>query len=436
LDVEERDNFGQDFAQVRYLHDLGDDWVLSGSLYYNGADGWFRLWDSPEQNELLQFGIDQGFWGSMVSATRTGTHFTTSIGAHYNDFSGDHTLDIANAPIYVNTGRKKTANVFAKGEYRAGDWLFFGDLQLRWAEFGYTGDIDLGSVDWTFLDPKVGLRYAFAPTASLYASIGRAQREPARLDLLAGEDNATVPHDLTAVRPESVVNFEAGFNLNTDRAALQANVYAMEFTDEIALTGELSDIGLPIRTNVDDSYRRGVELDLRWRFGRDWTLLHSLNLSSNRISSWTQYYDVYDAAGAWVGSTPIEYTNVRPLLTPEAIVNLGAEWSRGTTSLAAMGRYVSEAQLDNTDLAAFRTPAFTSIDLRGSIGLGRWWAEGGPRLNFFVNNLFSDEDQLPSGYSYQFINRGAGAQESLDGIPFYYPLATRNIVVSIDFDFR
>ena len=42
--------------------------------------------------------------------------------------------------------------------------------------------------------------------------------------------------------------------------ALQANVYAMEFSNEIALTGELSEIGLPLRRNVDDSYRRGVEL--------------------------------------------------------------------------------------------------------------------------------------------------------------------------------
>lgn len=436
LDEEERDNFGQDFAQLRYMRALGNEWIVSGSAYYNGADGWFRLWDSPARNELLQFGVDQGFWGGMVTATRTGGRVTTSLGAHYNAFSGDHTLEMAGARVYANTGRKKTANVFAKAEYSVGDWILFGDLQLRWAEFRYSGDLDLGSVSWSFLDPKVGARYMLSPVSSVYASVGRAQREPARLDLLAGEDNATVAHDLTAVRPESVVNFEAGFNLRTDRVALQANVYAMEFTDEIALTGELSDIGLPIRANVDDSYRRGLEVDLRWRLGGDWTLLHSLNLSTNRIANWTQFYDVYDPQGAWIGSTPIQYTNVRPLLTPEAVLNVGAEWTHGSATLAAMGRYVSESQLDNTGLAAFRTPAFTSLDLRGTVGLGNWWVAGGPRLNLVVNNLFSNEDQLPSGYSYQFINQAADGQQSLAGIPFYYPLATRNVVVSIDFDFR
>jgi iron complex outermembrane receptor protein len=305
LDEEERDNFGQDFAQLRYMRDLGNDWIVSGSVYYNGADGWFRLWDSPAQSRLLQFGVDQGFWGGMATATRTGNRLTASLGAHYNDFSGDHTLDNAGARIYANTGHKKTANLFAKAEYGVGDWILFGDLQFRWAEFAYTGDVDLGSVSWSFLDPKVGARYMLSSVSSIYASVGRAQREPARLDLLAGEDNASVPHDLTAVRPESVVNVEVGFNLRTNRVALQTSLYAMEFRDEIALTGELSDIGLPVRTNVDQSYRRGLEVDLRWRLGRSWTLLHSLNLSSNRIADWTQHYDVYDPHGAWIGSTPI-----------------------------------------------------------------------------------------------------------------------------------
>ncbi len=434
LDEAERDDFGQDFAQLRYMRDLGNGWLGTASLYYNGADGWFRLWDSPAQNELLEFGIDQGFWGTMATATRTGERITTTFGAHYNDFSGDHTLDTEPVRFYSNTGFKKTANAFAKAEYRAGDWILFGDLQLRWAEFRYQGDLDLGSANWAFLDPKVGARYLLSPTTSFYASVGRAQREPARLDLLAGEDNATVLHDLDAVRAEEVLNLETGFSLRSDRIALQANLYAMEFTNEIALTGELSDIGLPVRTNVDDSYRRGLELDLRWRVSSDWTLLHSLNLSRNRIARWTQYYDVFDSRGAWVGSEPIAFTNVRPLLSPETIANLGAEWSRGDTAISVMGRYVSESQLDNTGLAEFRTPSFTNVDVRAAVGLGRWWQRGGPRLNVFVNNVFSSENQLPSGYSYQFINRDSAGQDSFDGIPFYYPLATRNVVVSLEFD--
>jgi iron complex outermembrane receptor protein len=436
LDEEERDDFGQDFAQLKYSYAVRANTLLTASLYYNGAAGWFRLWDDPEaQSALLQFGIDQAFVGSMVTLTHSNSRLAATFGVHYNDFSGDHTLDIEAERIYENTGFKRTANAFAKAEYEIGSWLLYGDLQLRWAEFSYEGQLDLGSVDWSFVDPKIGVRRVFGPGLSAYASVGRAQREPTRLDMLVGEDNATVPHDLTAVSPEKVLDFEAGIDWQTPSVALHANLYAMEFTDEIALTGELSEIGLPLRTNVDESYRRGLELDLKWKFLPDWSLLHTANLSRNQIEEWTQFYDVYDEVGNWIGSEPITYRDVPPLLTPEVILNLGVEWARGIARVGLMGRYIDEAQLDNTGLPEFRTPILENIDLRASVDLGRWWAVGNPRLTLFVNNLFDNLDQYPSGYSYQFLIQDGAGQQLLDGIPFYYPLATRNAILTLEIGF-
>ena len=339
LTEEDRDNFGQDFAQVKYMRELGSETVLTASFYYNGAAGWFQLWDDPvAQNDLLRFGIGQGFFGSMVTVSTQVDNLTATVGVHYNDFSGDHFLDSAAAGrVYKNTGFKKTANAFGKLEYRLGQTILFGDLHWRRADFSYEGDVDLGSVDWTFLDPKIGVRQILSPGLSLYGSLGRAQREPARLDLLLGEDNASVGHDLEAVKPESVVNFEGGVNFNTPGLALAANAYLMEFRDEIALTGELSEVGLPLRRNVDRSYRRGVEIDLKWRPASNWTILHSLNLSRNRIKKWTQFYDVFDEQGTWIGGEPIVYRNVRPLLTPQLMFNLGAEWANHTTSVGLLG---------------------------------------------------------------------------------------------------
>ena len=72
-----------------------------------------------------------------------------------------------------------------------------------------------------------------------------------------------------------MVDFEAGVELRRGRLTARADVYAMEFENEIALTGELSEIGLPVRRNAGRSHRRGVELDLaytpspRWRLGGD-----------------------------------------------------------------------------------------------------------------------------------------------------------------------
>ncbi len=435
LAEEERDDFGQDFAQFKYTRALRDDTLITASLYYNGAGGWFRLWDDPvAQNDLLQFGIDQHFVGSMITASRSRGRLSTTYGVHFNDFEGDHTLDVEGERIYSNTGFKKTASAFAKLEYGVGGWLLFSDLQARRAEFSYAGDVELGSIDWSFVDLKLGARRELTPGVSVYGSLGRAQREPTRMDLLLGEDNATVQHDLEAVRPEEVVDLELGIDLRTPRMALAANLYAMEFTDEIALTGELSDIGLPLRRNVDDSYRRGLELDLRWQASREWSVIHSANLSRNRIREWTQFYDVYDAAGDWVGSEPITYRDVEPLLSPEEIVSLGVEWVHAGASALVTARYVGDAQLDNTGLEPFRLPSYTNVDLRTAIDLGRWWSEVRPRLTLNVTNLFDRDDHLASGYSYQFLNRDATGTGSLDGIPFYYPMATRAAVLSLEVD--
>ena len=61
--------------------------------------------------------------------------------------------------------------------------------------------------------------------------------------------------------------------------------------------------------------------------------------------------------------------------------------------------------------------------------------EGRPRLTLFVNNLLDDDDHFPGGYSYQFINRSDTGTDSLDGLSYYYPLATRSVIASLAFGF-
>ena len=76
--------------------------------------------------------------------------------------------------------------------YDVAGWHLFADAQLRWARFRYLGDIDLGSVSWTFFNPKAGVRLDLSDRASAYLSVGRTEREPARSDILLGEDNFDV----------------------------------------------------------------------------------------------------------------------------------------------------------------------------------------------------------------------------------------------------
>jgi hypothetical protein len=65
--------------------------------------------------------------------------------------------------------------------------------------------------------------------------------------------------------------------------------------------------------------------------------------------------------------------------------------------------------------------------------LSRWHAAGRPKISIFFNNLLGDDDHYPSGYSWQYIERDSTGNDTVTGIPFYYPLATRNFVVTMDF---
>jgi iron complex outermembrane receptor protein len=278
----------------------------------------------------------------------------------------------------------------------------------------------------------------FDPSASvgLYASVGRMGREPARSDMLNGEDNASLPYDLWAVEPEEVVDAEAGVELRRGKLVGRANLYAMEFDNEIALTGELSEIGLPVRRNAGRSHRRGVELELAWSPRDQWRLGATAAFSHSRLDQWTQVYDVYDADGAWVGSRPVTYADVPPLLTPAVLVNGTVEWKpSGDLGLFLAGRWVDAAQLDNTGNPAFRTPSFFNLDLQASVSLARWVKRGEPRIRVQATNLLDDERQWPGGYSYLFFTRDAGGAESLTGAAYYYPLATRSVYVTLDVRF-
>jgi hypothetical protein len=52
------------------------------------------------------------------------------------------------------------------------------------------------------------------------------------------------------------------------------------------------------------------------------------------------------------------------------------------------------------------------------------------RVSLQVNNLFDNDAIRPSGYSYLYYTG-----EELSGTAYYYPQATRNAVVLLDFGF-
>ena len=398
---------------------------MTASAYYQRGYGWYDLQSSiPEI--VSRYGLDGLLIGSMVTMSTTHGPWTANYGLHVNDFRREHTLDIVGGPrAYFNYGTKSEANAFAKFSYDAARWHLYSDTQLRTADFHYHGDVAIDPIRWTFFNPKLGARYDLSSTTSAYASAGLSRREPARSDLFGGEDNASVPYNLHSVRPERLLDFESGWDYRGAMATVHANVYAMEFRNEIASTGELSPIGALLRRNVDRSYRRGIELEYSWQAASRVKLRGNANVSRNRIHTWTQFYDVYDAAGNITGSEPITFHDVNPVLTPTLIVNHSIEFAPSLkTTFGLTASHVGRSYLDNTNNGGFIAPAFSTIEANGAIAIRHDMS-----LRIQINNLLNNKRVFPSGYSYLFLT----PQRTIEGISYYYPQATRNAAIMLDF---
>ncbi|HSP35049.1 MAG TPA: TonB-dependent receptor [Thermoanaerobaculia bacterium] len=424
LRPEERDSFGYELANVQYLKSLPGGASLSASAFWQRGYGWYRLYDdSASRTDLRQYGLDGMLAGTLLTYSQTRGALTTNIGVHLNEFRREHTRDLVGGPRdYDNYGTKAEANAFAKATLDLGTWHWYGDAQLRYTNFHYRGDVAIDPIRWTFFNPKAGVRRDLS-RASVYASAGMSTREPTRNDLFQGEDNATIAHDLHAVRPERLIDYEAGAEWRASRAAVKADVYAMEFRNEIAATGELSDIGLALRRNVDRSSRRGIEIDATLNATPQLRLRTIANFSRNRIHTWTQFYDVYDNSGNWTGSRPITYHDVQPLLTPQAILSETVDYTPSSKlALALVGRYVGRAFLDNTDNADFVTPHFFTVDANVSYAISRY-----ARLSLQANNVMNNKRVFANGYDYVWFD---GA--TMTGTSYFFPQATRNFVVMLD----
>ena len=319
--------------------------------------------------------------------------------------------------VYDNTGYKGEQSAFAKGSVVRGRTTLFGDLQLRLAQFRYqptTGNgVAPASVRWSFFNPKAGVSVRVTPGLTAYASAGMNGREPTRADMFAGaddvdENNAPSAFPLTQVHPESAHDLETGIVWQRPALNVQANIFWMQFRNEIAPIGAINEIGYVLHKNVAHSVRRGAEGDLTWRVTPRLTALATASLTDARIRD---YRD--DATGE-------VFHDVTSLLTPKLVSGQGiradlASW----VSLDLDGRYTSRMMETNTNDARFVVPASWYADAALTLRVAR------QSVLFAVRNLL-DQRVYTGGYPGAVPNSAdPSAME-----PYYYMLAPRNLTVS------
>jgi iron complex outermembrane receptor protein len=414
LSSEDRDRFGQQLVALSYTRALDESASLSTTLYRNSTGGSYDYYDAPD---VYTYGLDYTWYGVTSAFHRERGALRTDVGINANSYARRHRgylgRDVSTT-YYDNTGHKRDASAFAKLSYGIGRTRWFGDLQLRHASFRYEPSANAGigehTVDWTFANPKAGVTVDLARGLSAFASVGQTTREPARADMLAGADNIDSSNvaevgDFTRVRPESVRDVEAGLTFTRRRGELSANVYWMDFRNNIAPIGLPTASGAPLRRNVGESYRRGIELDGTWRPTDRLELGANAAFSRNRIRAYS------DSSLA----VPVAYRNVEPLLSPRVLTAQRVRYVTSRGALSLEGRYQGQAQLDNTGDRALVLPDFYVLDASARVNIGRH------ALVVRGANL-GDSRQFGSGYA-------------SENVPYYFVLPPRSVYVTAEISF-
>ena len=395
----ERDDFVQGFASAQYTRLLGTDADVGVTAYGMWAGGDYDVSVAPD---LWNFSLFSSAGGAIVTARARVGHVRLVGGVHASGYRRAHFAAVRpdlDARLYDNTGYKTEASGFVRATYELGRLSVLGDLQVRRAAFRYEPDrsagIDSRRIDWNFVNPKLGVSWQATRALRTYASIGRNGREPTRNDMFAGFDNLDTSNvefvgDLDRVHPESVRDIEAGVDVRLSRMAVQANVYSMDFRNEIAPIGPLSYLGLPLRKNVGRSYRRGVELDVAFRATDKLTGHANATVSANRIREYTD-----DASGE-------TFRDVEPLLTPRALGNASLTYAATSAlRLSVDGRFIGRSYLANTSDDRFTTPGRATADATVSWSFDRYTV--GLRANNLTNTRVFTGGYTDGTSSYYYL---------------------------------
>jgi iron complex outermembrane receptor protein len=328
------DSFNQSFVQVEYNSILTEKLNLNTSVFYNRLDGSYDY----AMNGSRNLSLSSNFYGALSNLSFKSENDRLDFGLSANSYTRYHkydTTDYFNA-TNNNHGIKNELSSYIKYNHSFDRLVVSVDLQVRHSDFDYYGDINFDKVNWNFFNPKVGMIYNVNAVTNTYFSIGKSHREPTRTNMFGGNDylgyviddsgNVTDVVNFNNVNPESVINYELGLNHRYNKLYLQANLFYMNFKNEIALIGGTTPSGVSLTESVDKSFRSGLELDLKYN------VTNNFNVSYN-----------YSFTYAKVVNGDETFYNI---LTPKNISNLTLSYTKNNFLIELVSRSQSKSYLD------------------------------------------------------------------------------------------
>ncbi len=450
------DNYKQDHYQLHYSHIFSAKWKSTISAHYTKGKGFYEefkkdqsfsnygLSDVYTTNDTItstdlvrRKWLDNDFYGAVYSLNYTSfKKLKLSFGGAVNQYDGKHFGEViwaqfasngnATTPYYSDKATKAEISQFIRGNY---DWKkinVYVDLQFRHIDYSYTGSADVSgtivqnkeTAKFNFFNPKAGITFQVSKNSSIYTSFAIGNREPLRDDYL---------QTIAGKKPkaEQLKNLELGFRTNNNKWFTNANVYFMNYKNQLILTGQINDVGGYTRTNAEKSQRLGVELEVGYRILKSLEIGGNLTLSQNKVVEFTQFFDDYDNGG----QVAVVHQNKDLAFSPNVVSAIVLRYEPiKNAELLWTTKIVGKQFLDNTSSVEKSLEAYNFSNVSFGYTIKQKLVNK-LQISALVNNVFN-QMYSSNGYTYSYQYAAAVTTEN-----FLYPQAGRNFMLRLGIEF-
>lgn len=439
------DNYTQTHYQLFYDHDFSSKWKLNTALFLIRGKGYYEEYKAQEN--LSDYGLndtavadivrrrwlDNYFYGQILSLQYKTNKDELTIGGSWSKYDGKHygtliwsEVKIPNDYKYYNyPATKADENIYLKWMHTLNTkWNSFADVQYRHVMHNMKGFEDHPELfikrNFNFVNPKAGINYNYKGW-NAYLSYALAHKEPNRDDFEASlqqQPKSEILHD-----------FEAAVERKQSNYNLSATFYYMLYKNQLVLNGQINDVGSYTRINVPNSHRAGIELQAGVAITNWLNINGNATFSRNKIKSFTEYLDEYDADFNYIGQKAVEHTNTDISFSPNIIAGATATFILlKNMQLNFVSKYVGKQYLDNAQNEHRRLNKYFTEDIKLNYSLYKILFK---QIDFIVavNNIFNKLYE-PNAHTYPYIFDGSLVNDN-----YYYPAAGTNFMVGLNVKF-
>ena len=454
------DNFYQNHNILSFAWTPSEHWSHNMALHYTYGRGYYKEFKKstslakkfglPEDKDrkddaIRKKGLTQNCYGMVYNVNFKNDNWDVIGGVNLQQFSCNHwgyvtyIGSLALEQKYLSNGKYKYYDSdadkydysgFLKATYSFLDhWNVFADLQYRYVKYKTDGlndrfvkkdgkyvnqELNIND-DFNFFNPKAGVSYTNGGHKA-YASVAMANREPERNNYT---DNYNYPYP----KNEKVIDVEAGYQYVGSNWNVGANFYYMDYDNQLVQTGEQSDIGEALTTNVKKSYRMGVELNAGWAPLSWLSVEGNAALSKNKIKDFDEFVESWDASENYVHQN--HYSNSTLAYSPSAILNGFIDFHHKGFTATWHTNFVSKQYIDNSESDVRSLPCYSQSDLQLRYTSDVTKAAGikNVTLGLDFNNVFS-RHYAASGSTWYGWYTGGQRYQALA----YVPMAGFNVM--------